>query len=215
MPYGSWINDLPTGFFLTVHMVAFAIGAGFAWLAAKRTCAARSRVLALRGSRVVYMTYHLDWTVFLFAHTIAEVFDLVRVRARLRRAVYADRAPARRSRRPGDDRGSPPCRRGRRRARRSRRAAAARGSSAPVATIAVDDGRRAIASTRKRSRSRPATTVTWTNHDNFTHTVKVDGQADHKVGRGDSVSIRFAKAGTYHYVCTLHSQDMHGTVIVG
>ena len=22
------------------------------------------------------MTYHLDWTVFLFAHTIAEVFDL-------------------------------------------------------------------------------------------------------------------------------------------
>jgi hypothetical protein len=23
------------------------------------------------------MTYHLDWTVFLFAHTIAEVLDLV------------------------------------------------------------------------------------------------------------------------------------------
>ena len=23
------------------------------------------------------MTYHLDWTVFLLAHTIAEVFDLV------------------------------------------------------------------------------------------------------------------------------------------
>jgi hypothetical protein len=33
MPYGSWINDLPTGFFLTVHIAAFAIGAGFAWLA--------------------------------------------------------------------------------------------------------------------------------------------------------------------------------------
>jgi plastocyanin len=57
-------------------------------------------------------------------------------------------------------------------------------------------------------------TVTWTNHDNFTHTVKVDGQADHKVGRGDSVSIRFDKPGTCHYVCTLHSHDMHGTVIV-
>ena len=24
------------------------------------------------------MTYHLDWTVFLFAHTIAEVLDLPR-----------------------------------------------------------------------------------------------------------------------------------------
>jgi hypothetical protein len=27
MPYGSWINDLPTGFFLTVHVIAFVIGA--------------------------------------------------------------------------------------------------------------------------------------------------------------------------------------------
>ncbi|MDX6489836.1 MAG: hypothetical protein QOD43_81, partial [Gaiellaceae bacterium] len=57
-------------------------------------------------------------------------------------------------------------------------------------------------------------TVTWTNNDNFTHTVKVGGQDDHKVGRGDSVSIKFDKPGTYHYVCTLHSHDMHGTVIV-
>ena len=57
-------------------------------------------------------------------------------------------------------------------------------------------------------------TVTWTNDDNFTHTVKVDGQDDHEVGRGDSVSITFDRAGTYHYVCTLHSQDMDGEVIV-
>lgn len=28
-------------------------------------------------AEIVYMTYHLDWTVFLFAHTIAEVLDLV------------------------------------------------------------------------------------------------------------------------------------------
>ena len=28
-------------------------------------------------------------------------------------------------------------------------------------------------------------TVTWTNNDNFTHTVKVEGQDDHKVGRGE------------------------------
>jgi plastocyanin len=57
-------------------------------------------------------------------------------------------------------------------------------------------------------------TVTWTNRDNFTHTVRVDGQADHKVGRGDSVSITFPKPGRYHYECTLHSHDMQGTVIV-
>jgi plastocyanin len=56
--------------------------------------------------------------------------------------------------------------------------------------------------------------VTWTNDDNFTHTVQVDGQADHKVERGASVSITFDRAGTYHYVCTLHRKDMDGEVIV-
>jgi len=57
-------------------------------------------------------------------------------------------------------------------------------------------------------------TVTWTNDDNFTHTVKVDGRADHEVDRGDSVSIRFDTPGTYHYVCTLHRKDMSGEVVV-
>jgi plastocyanin len=86
-------------------------------------------------------------------------------------------------------------------------------SSVPVATTAV--------SMAKSYRFAPNTisikageTVTWTNNDNFTHTVKIDGQEDHKVGRGDHVSIKFDKPGTYHYVCTLHSHDMHGTVIV-
>jgi plastocyanin len=57
-------------------------------------------------------------------------------------------------------------------------------------------------------------TVTWTNEDNFTHTVQVDGQEDHKVERGESVSVTFESPGTHHYVCTLHSQDMEGEVIV-
>jgi plastocyanin len=57
-------------------------------------------------------------------------------------------------------------------------------------------------------------TVTWTNEDNFTHTVEVDGQEDHKVEQGESFSITFDKPGTYHYVCTLHSKDMDGEVIV-
>ena len=87
------------------------------------------------------------------------------------------------------------------------------GTSEPVATTKV--------SMAKSYRFDPKTievkagdTVTWTNNDNFTHTVKVDGQEDHKVGRGDSVSITFDKPGSYGYVCTLHSKDMSGTVIV-
>ena len=37
-------------------------------------------------------------------------------------------------------------------------------------------------------------TVTWTNEDNFTHTVQVDGQEDHEVEQGESVSITFDDA---------------------
>ena len=77
MPYGSWINDLPTSFFLTVHVAAFAIGASFAWFAFKREQPLLGAAFSLFGAaELVYMTYHLDWTVFLFAHTIAEVLDL-------------------------------------------------------------------------------------------------------------------------------------------
>jgi len=78
MPYGSWINDLPTAFFMVVHIAAFTIGAGFAWLAFKRQLSLLGLGFALfAAAEVTYMTYHLDWTVFLFAHTIAEVLDLV------------------------------------------------------------------------------------------------------------------------------------------
>jgi hypothetical protein len=33
MPWGDWVNELPTEFFLAVHIAAFAIGAAFAWTA--------------------------------------------------------------------------------------------------------------------------------------------------------------------------------------
>ena len=87
------------------------------------------------------------------------------------------------------------------------------GSSAPVATTTVQMAK-SYRFDPKVITIRAGDTVTWTNNDNFTHTVKVDGQEDHKVDRGDSVAIAFAKPGTYHYVCTLHSQDMSGEVVV-
>ena len=78
MPWGDWINELPTGFFLLVHMAASAIGAAFAWLAFKRDLGLLAAAFALFGvAELTYVTYHLDWTVFLFAHTISEVLNLV------------------------------------------------------------------------------------------------------------------------------------------
>ena len=94
--------------------------------------------------------------------------------------------------------------------------AAGCGSSASTEPVATTEVRMA-----KSYRFDPKTieveagdTVTWTNDDNFTHTVQVDGQEDHKVERGESVSISFDTPGTYHYVCTLHKRDMDGEVIV-
>jgi len=77
MPWGDWINEFPTSFFLVVHIAAFALGASFAWLAFKRDLSVLGTAFSLfAAAELVYMTYHLDWTVFLFAHTIAEVLDL-------------------------------------------------------------------------------------------------------------------------------------------
>lgn len=88
-------------------------------------------------------------------------------------------------------------------------------SSEPVATNEVTMAKSYVFEP-KVVQVEAGSTVTWTNDDNFTHTVEVevDGQEDHEVGRGDSVSIRFEAPGTYHYVCTLHRQDMEGEVIV-
>ena len=61
------------------------------------------------------------------------------------------------------------------------------------------------------------TTVTWTNHDNFTHSiqVQVQGQSEvHMLNPGQSTQITFDAPGTYPYVCTLHTQNMKGTVVV-
>jgi len=78
MPFGSFLNAFPPAFFLVVHLAAFLIGAFFA----SRAFSAQARQLGwgfllFAIAELIYMTYHLDWTVFLFAHTIAEVLDLL------------------------------------------------------------------------------------------------------------------------------------------
>ena len=78
MPIGSFLNAFPPAFFLVVHLAAFLIGAFFA----SRAFNVQARQLGwgftlFAIAEIVYMTYHLDWTVFVFAHTIAEVLVLV------------------------------------------------------------------------------------------------------------------------------------------
>ncbi|HEX5505388.1 MAG TPA: hypothetical protein VFW96_22410 [Thermomicrobiales bacterium] len=78
MPIGSSINALPPAFFLLVHLVAFIIAAFFAYRSFEADASILAWAFILYAlAEICYMTYHLDWTVFLFAHTISEVLDLV------------------------------------------------------------------------------------------------------------------------------------------
>jgi plastocyanin len=58
------------------------------------------------------------------------------------------------------------------------------------------------------------TTVTWGNNDYTQHTTTSDtGAWNVSLNSGDTTSVKFDKAGTYTYHCTIHS-FMKGTIIV-
>ena len=59
------------------------------------------------------------------------------------------------------------------------------------------------------------TTVRWKNLDGEPHTVRgVDGSfASGALDQNDSFTFKFAKPGTYKYVCSIHPQ-MVGTIVV-
>jgi hypothetical protein len=78
MPFGDFVNQIPAPVFLLIHLTAFLVGAYFAW----RSFAGGMTLFGWGFSlfalaEISYMTYHLDWTVFLFAHTVSEVLDLL------------------------------------------------------------------------------------------------------------------------------------------
>ena len=57
-------------------------------------------------------------------------------------------------------------------------------------------------------------TVTWTNHDEFTHNVAFDGDAPLVMKPGETVTRAFPTAGAFAYLCSLHPREMQGSVAV-
>lgn len=70
------INELPWGFFLLVHIALFGVGAYFALRSFEGGLSVMGWGFALFAlAEISYMTYHVNITQFLFAHTISEVLD--------------------------------------------------------------------------------------------------------------------------------------------
>ena len=60
----------------------------------------------------------------------------------------------------------------------------------------------------------PGSTVTWTNDDNFTHSVRIEGGTPMVIKPGEKTTFTFDKPGTFKYDCSFHPQDMKGEVVV-
>jgi plastocyanin len=86
-------------------------------------------------------------------------------------------------------------------------------SPSPVATASVDLPKSYRFSPEVISVA-AGSTVTWTNNDNFTHNVTFTGEPALMMAPGEQATREFATAGTYPYLCSLHPNDMQGTVIV-
>lgn len=98
MPFGDFINEVPPALFLLVHLTGFAVGAYLAWRLAATDRGISTGFALYAAAELCYMTYHLDWTTFLFAHTISEVLDLaafVLIFAGLAKRLLATRQVAR------------------------------------------------------------------------------------------------------------------------
>jgi plastocyanin len=89
----------------------------------------------------------------------------------------------------------------------------AAGNASPVATTSVD--------LPKSYKFAPAaitvvagSTVTWTNDDNFTHSVRIEGGTPMVIKPGEKTTFTFDTPGTFKYDCSFHPQDMKGAVVV-
>ena len=70
------VNELPWGFFLLVHIALFAMVTYFAFRAFESGLGVMGWGFALFAlAEISYMTYHVNITQFLFAHTISEVLN--------------------------------------------------------------------------------------------------------------------------------------------
>ena len=161
------------------------------------------------------LTYHVNLTLFLFAHTISEVLVLLGIlvlagsAAQKGRTGAAPHPPEIAPRR--EDRG-PRC--GARAGRMREHRAGGSSSGSACRTNAV--GPKVYTFEPAVIEVEAGSTVTWTNRDDFPHNVHLLDGSDTTVDLplGESAALTFDEPGTVEYECSLHPQQMQGSIIV-
>jgi hypothetical protein len=80
MPFGDFMNDVPSVVFLVIHTVLGLLGL-YLWRkagAAGRAAVAKA-FLWYVAAEILYLIYHLDVIGFLLSHTLAEVCDALAI----------------------------------------------------------------------------------------------------------------------------------------
>ncbi|MDB5066218.1 MAG: copper-binding protein [Chloroflexi bacterium] len=86
-------------------------------------------------------------------------------------------------------------------------------SGTPVVTVKETDDLKFDPAT---ATAKSGDIVAFTNSGTTPHNVTFDaGVASPTMSGGDQFLVKFAKAGTYKYVCTFHAPGMAGTITVG
>lgn len=90
--------------------------------------------------------------------------------------------------------------------------------SGPSSTASTSSGHRVVISDFAFHPSTLTVTVgtkvTFVNDDSTVHTATDAGVFNSgNLGKGQTYTITFDKAGTYHYICSIH-QYMHATIVV-
>lgn len=79
-PCCTFINDIPQWFFLLVHVAIFLVAVVFAVRSFGREDRGFGWAFTLLAlAEVSYLTYHVNLTLFLLAHTISEVLVLIAI----------------------------------------------------------------------------------------------------------------------------------------
>ena len=78
-PLGAWLEQhVDWWLFLLIHITLFVVGIYLATRAFQHNQSTLGWGFSLFAlAEIIYMTYHVNLTVFLLAHTIAEVLDAV------------------------------------------------------------------------------------------------------------------------------------------